>query len=298
MVFVDLTDCNVERNDEITSSLLAWCIVREFTWRFKTVILFSLITVRTSGTTASLKMSLMRWWLRWNLAAATCFTEKPSSMSASNKYTRFTGLDQQTNSFYWPRSITCVWQQQTNKLYWPWSTNKLNLLSSFPHQCLTATNKLILHPFINHKQTPEGRNILHSALRYQMSVPNIQPQRHNHIIPLLYQQHTVLVLCWLNCDNPLFHRMWCWRRFLYTKHWKQVVSSGNITCLCFSFTVILLSFGHCGSYTVSFLFTFYTHTHTRAQFRKTNSRSPLASIRITDIDYQLVFETQLVLKLC
>ena len=66
--------------------LLAWCIDRELTWRFNTVILFSLITVRTSGTTASLKMSLIRQWLRWNLAAATCFTEKLSSVS-DNEYT-------------------------------------------------------------------------------------------------------------------------------------------------------------------------------------------------------------------
>jgi len=39
---------------------LTWCIVSELTCRFNTVILFSLMTVRTSGTTASLKMSLIR----------------------------------------------------------------------------------------------------------------------------------------------------------------------------------------------------------------------------------------------
>lgn len=36
-------------------------------------------TERTSGTTISLRMSLMSRWFLWKRAAAECFTEKPSS---------------------------------------------------------------------------------------------------------------------------------------------------------------------------------------------------------------------------
>lgn len=58
-----------------------WCMVRDWTWRFSTPILDVVTTVLISGTTVSLKISLMSLWLRRYLECAMCFTEKLSSPS-------------------------------------------------------------------------------------------------------------------------------------------------------------------------------------------------------------------------
>lgn len=58
-----------------------WCMVRDWTWRFSTPILDVVTTVLISGTTVSLKISLMSLWLRKYLECAMCFTEKLSSPS-------------------------------------------------------------------------------------------------------------------------------------------------------------------------------------------------------------------------
>lgn len=56
-----------------------WCTISDWTCRFRTCMRAVVTTERTSGTTISLRMSLMSRWFLWKRAAAECFTEKPSS---------------------------------------------------------------------------------------------------------------------------------------------------------------------------------------------------------------------------
>lgn len=56
-----------------------WWTIKDWTCRFRTCMRAVVTTERTSGTTLSLRISLIRRWLRWKRAAAVCFIEKPSS---------------------------------------------------------------------------------------------------------------------------------------------------------------------------------------------------------------------------
>lgn len=56
-----------------------WCTMSDWTCLFSTCMRAVVTTERTSGTTISLRMSLMSRWFLWKRAAAVCFTEKPSS---------------------------------------------------------------------------------------------------------------------------------------------------------------------------------------------------------------------------
>ncbi|CAG0893697.1 unnamed protein product [Darwinula stevensoni] len=60
-----------------------WCMVRDWTCFLRTCIRAVVTTDRTSGTITSEKISLMRRWFRMYRAFARCFTENPSSWSAS-----------------------------------------------------------------------------------------------------------------------------------------------------------------------------------------------------------------------
>ncbi len=55
------------------------CTMRDWTWRLRTCMRAVVTTERTSGTTTSLRMSLMSRWFLWKRAAAICFMENPSS---------------------------------------------------------------------------------------------------------------------------------------------------------------------------------------------------------------------------
>lgn len=61
--------------------MCTWCMVRDWTCLFSTDILASVTTLLTSGTTVSLKISLMSWWFRRYRAWAICLVVKPSSRS-------------------------------------------------------------------------------------------------------------------------------------------------------------------------------------------------------------------------
>lgn len=56
-----------------------WCTIKDWTWRLRTCMRAVVTTDRTSGTTLSLRISLIRRWLRWKRDAAVCFIENPSS---------------------------------------------------------------------------------------------------------------------------------------------------------------------------------------------------------------------------
>ena len=56
-----------------------WCTMSDWTCRFSTCMRAVVTTERTSGTTLSLRISLISRWLRWKRAVAECFTVKPSS---------------------------------------------------------------------------------------------------------------------------------------------------------------------------------------------------------------------------
>lgn len=56
-----------------------WWTIKDWTWRLRTCMRAVVTTDRTSGTTLSLRISLIRRWLRWKRDAAECFIENPSS---------------------------------------------------------------------------------------------------------------------------------------------------------------------------------------------------------------------------
>lgn len=61
-----------------------WCMANDWTWRFKTCIRWVVTTLRTSGTIASEKISLIKRWLRKYREYAICLNENPSSWSSSS----------------------------------------------------------------------------------------------------------------------------------------------------------------------------------------------------------------------
>lgn len=72
-------ECSDRSETVLQSQQPTWCTIRDWTCLFRTCIRAVVTTERTSGTTISLRMSLMSRWFLWKRAAAVCFTEKPSS---------------------------------------------------------------------------------------------------------------------------------------------------------------------------------------------------------------------------